>query len=65
MGAGEFGYDAVETVEAGGSGDVDLSGEGPRQCTLNKKSAGIASDHRCNERVRADKNCPRVVGLSL
>lgn len=65
MGTGEFGYAAVETVEAGGRGDVDLSREGPRQCTLNKKSAGIGSDHMYNERVRVDKNCPQVVGLNL
>lgn len=32
---------------------------------LNKRSAGTAGDHRCNERVRGDKNCPQVVGLSL
>lgn len=31
-GAGESGYAAVETAEAGGSGNVDLSGEGQWRC---------------------------------
>lgn len=62
-GAGEPGSAAVETVEAGESGDMDLSGEGLEQYTLNIKSAGLAGDRMCNERVRGDKNCPQIVSL--
>lgn len=57
-GAGASCYAAVEIMEAGGSGDVDVSGEGLGWCTLNIKSAGLAGDRMCNDRVRSDKNCP-------